>query len=112
MAEIRYLSEQRVETVVLLLPDVWNLPHTEPEEEAPKEEEQEEQEVGSSSYFNHSSKPANLSLVSVLYSTCKVDELIMVVMPFAVSWLPLVPVFFNQIVLSLKHLFHNLKWSE
>ncbi|XP_012696170.2 cell cycle and apoptosis regulator protein 2 [Clupea harengus] len=44
MAEIRYLSEQRVETVVLLLPDVWNLPHTEPEEEAPKEEEQEEQE--------------------------------------------------------------------
>ncbi|KAG5261752.1 hypothetical protein AALO_G00287950 [Alosa alosa] len=44
MAEMRYLSEERVETVVFLLPDVWNLPHTVPEEETPKEEEPEEQE--------------------------------------------------------------------
>lgn len=42
MAELRYLSDQQLETVVLLLPDVWNLPQTDPMEE--EEEQTEEQE--------------------------------------------------------------------
>ncbi|KAL2087681.1 hypothetical protein ACEWY4_016509 [Coilia grayii] len=44
MAEMRYLTDQRVETVVFLMPDVWNLPQTESEELTPKEENQQEQE--------------------------------------------------------------------
>lgn len=57
MAEVKYLTEDRIETVVFLLPDVWNLPHTDPEELTAKDEEQEEQEVWSSCYsFCHGSK--------------------------------------------------------
>lgn len=67
MAEVKYLTEERIETVVFLLPDVWNLPHTDPEEPTPKEEEQEEQEVWFSGYyFSHGSKITNPSSVSAL----------------------------------------------
>ncbi|XP_063067711.1 cell cycle and apoptosis regulator protein 2 isoform X2 [Engraulis encrasicolus] len=44
MAEMRYLTELRVETVVFMMPDVWNLPQIENEDLPPKEEEPEEGE--------------------------------------------------------------------